>query len=157
MVKKLFFALSILLILIVSLACVLFLSEYFRDTDEFEFLAISLILCVLTVALIVSFILDFIVGRKEFIFKNGEILVGRKGKIISTIPKEEIKAVVFTYDAVDKGLCYLSFKHGKKTYRFPLKKKSTRSCELFFNGMDVTKKDNTAGYILQMILDVFSI
>ncbi len=155
--KRVFFAISVLLILVVALATSLFIEEYLNDTDEYEFLVISCLLGILTVILIVSFVLDFIVGHKDYIFEKDEIIVGRNGKVLYKIAKKDISDPVFTYDAGNKELCCLSFKSGNKKHRFILKKNSVRSAEIFFRDIGVIKNENTAVYIIQMILDIFSI
>ena len=155
--KRLFFALSIFLIIIVAFTTFLFFDQYIKDTDEYEILIIFVFLTLLTCALIANLILDFFIGHKEYTFEKDKIIVSRKENVLYTIPRNDISDVEFLFDSVNKASVILSFVSNDKKHRFLIKKSHNKTVEIFLRGIAFTKRESTVEYILQLILYVFSI
>ena len=107
--------------------------------------------------MIIAIIFDFLIGHNELIFEKDQIIVGRKGKVLYSIPKSSISNTVLTYDANNKESCMLSFRSGKKKYYVSINKGNKRSIDAFLDGVKYTKRENTLEYLLQHLLDILSV
>jgi len=154
--KKLLSVLAILLTALVGVATVLFIYEYINNPKNVDLLIISIIFALITLVLIIAVIFDLFVGHNELIFKKEQIILGRKGEILYSIPKSNVLNPVLTYDSNNKESCMLSFKSGRKKYYVSINKGNKKAIDAFLKDVKYTKRENTLEYFLQHILDILS-
>ncbi len=155
--KRIIIIFAALLILVMALATGLFIAACISEPDNTQLLAVSIVFALTTLGMIIAAIFDFIIGHNEILFEKDNIIFGRKGKVLHTIPKRDVSNLVLTYDANTKELCILSFRIRKKKYYVSVNKCNKRSVESFLEDMQYTKRDNTLGYVVQHLLEIFSV
>jgi hypothetical protein len=122
-----------------------------------ELLLPSIVLSVASVLVSLFLVRDVFIGRKTYKFKNDEIIVGRKNKVLYLVNKKDVLTPKIRLDSTTKKPCLFSFVYDKKHHAILINEHNEKAFKAFTSGVSVETCDGGFVDFVLYLLEIFCI
>ena len=156
MSKKIFSVFAVVFTLLLHFASGLMFVECSLSYSN-ELLLPGVILSLVSWVATLFLVHDVFIGRREYIFKNDNIIVGRKNKVLCEISKSNIQSPKIIVNSITKKSSFFSFYCNGKRHIVVVDERNEDRFKRFATDVNPKKIENTIQYIFVYLLEIFCV
>ena len=147
--------LALLLFLVFGAGAIAFACSGYEE-DIAEMLIPTILFSFLALCSLYAWIRCTVIGGNAYVFEGGVLHIKRKGNMVATVRKEDVRDLVVVNDVSVKGVVCIRFRHEGKKWLVPCDEYNEAPLLEFIRDIPAKERDTLLWEVIIFLLDMLS-